>query len=292
VSAVGAPAAKNRYLKPIHFVTALERLIDNTSQPLSGIISSEMGGRASVNGIVQSAVLNLPVVDAPANGRAHPLGVMGGLGLHKRESYLSVQAACGGESKQGRSIELVVFGEVERCGALVREASVQAGGVVAVARNPVAVSWLESHAAGGALARAQALGKKYMSALEGCRDAAKLLAEELGGEVIARGSVSKLEMQTKAGLDIGFMVLDTGHKFTIWNEYITAELGSNYLYSFPDLITSIDALSNMPVNTCQLQQGMELCLIGVHHSNLILGATMSDRHLLEKIEDALNIKLP
>ncbi len=173
VSAVGAPAAKDRYLKPVDFVNALEKLIQNTKEPISGIISSEMGGRASVNGVIQSAVLGVPVVDAPANGRAHPLGVMGGLGLHRHQDYLSVQAACGGDPKKRCRLEMLVWGELESCGHLVREASIRAGGVVAVARNPVSVDYLRQHAAVGALAWAQALGKKYISAIESGDDVAK-----------------------------------------------------------------------------------------------------------------------
>ena len=254
-------------------------------------MSSEMGARASVNGVIQSAVLGVPVVDAPANGRAHPLGVMGGLGLHKQQDYISVQSASGGDPKTGRKIELLVSGDLERCGALVREASIQAGGVVAVARNPVSVSYLDKHAAVGALARAQALGKKYIGALNNGEDAAKLIAAELDGEVIARGQVTELIMKTHGGLDIGSVRLDTGHSFIIWNEYVTAEKDGKRLYSFPDLIASIDANNYLPINTCQLVKGMEICMIGVPSNCLTLSSTMKDKQLLNQIEKKMGIKL-
>lgn len=291
VSAVGAPAATDRYLKPIDFVNALDKLIQNTSIPIVGIISSEMGARASVNGVIQSAVLGLPVVDAPANGRAHPIGVMGGLGLHKNEGYLSLQAAYGGDPKKGRRIELLIRGELEKCGSMVREASIRAGGVVAVARNPVTVEYLKQNAAVGALAYAQALGKKYLTALETGENVAEILAKELGGEVFAEGRITELNMKTKNGLDVGFIKLNSGHSFTIWNEYITAELDGNRLYSFPDLITSIDAQSNLPINTCQLEECMAIKIIGVPKEKLILGETMKDKKLLNNIEKQLGVKL-
>lgn len=291
VSAVGAPAAKQRHLKPIDFVKALEKLMNNFDRPISGVISSEMGARASVNGMIQSAVLGLPVVDAPANGRAHPLGVMGSLGLHVCKEYVSMQTACGGDSEKGRRVELLVHGDLEKCSALVREASVQAGGVVAVARNPVSAEYLKKHAAIGALACAQALGKKYLSALECGKDAAQLIAEELEGEVIGCGRVSELTMRTDCGLDVGHILLDTGHELTIWNEYITVDWSGKRIYSFPDLIVSIDARSNLPVNTCQLEKGMEICVIGVSRRKLILGSTMKDQYLLSKIQNRLGVNL-
>ncbi|MBU0513680.1 MAG: DUF917 family protein [Proteobacteria bacterium] len=291
VSAVGAPAAKQRHLDPLDFVRALELLIENTPDGLDGIISSEMGGRASANGLIQSAVLGLPLVDAPADGRAHPLGMMGGLGLHHRDGYVSVQAACGGDPDQGRRVEMLVRGDLRKCGALVRQASIQAGGVVAVARNPVSVSWLQSHGAVGALARTQAIGRKYLDALEKGRDVAESLAKALGGEVIARASVNRLEIQTAGGLDIGNMRLSTGHHLAIWNEYMTLELSGERFYSFPDLITSIDGTKGLPVNTCQLQQGMEITLIGASCHNLILGAGTQDDVLLTEVEEALGVRL-
>ena len=273
------------------FVCSLENLIKYTSKPISGIITSEMGARASVNGLIQSAILGIPVVDAPANGRAHPLGVMGSLGLHNVDKYISIQSASGGDPHNDRKIELLVKGELENCSQMVRDASIVAGGVVAVARNPVTKSYLEENAAIGALTKAQKLGRKIISALEKGKDTAKLAAQELGGELIVKGKISELILENHDGLDIGRVSLDTGHSFAIWNEYITADKDNKRLYSFPDLITSIESSTNMPINTCQLKQGMEISMIGVPQDRIILSSTMHEKALLKRIEQRLKIKL-
>ena len=49
VSAVGAPAAEERYLKPIHLVRAVELLVENGVE-IDGLIPSEVGAYNGVNG--------------------------------------------------------------------------------------------------------------------------------------------------------------------------------------------------------------------------------------------------
>ncbi|WP_328286002.1 DUF917 family protein [Brevibacillus agri] len=43
VALVGAPAAENQYVKPIHYVRALQLLEKTIGQPIKGIITNETG---------------------------------------------------------------------------------------------------------------------------------------------------------------------------------------------------------------------------------------------------------
>jgi len=63
----------------------------------------------------------------------------------------------------GRAFGTIGSGEIGRCDSLIREASIHAGGLVAVARNPVRASWLARHAAVGAIKFALNLGIAYWS---------------------------------------------------------------------------------------------------------------------------------
>ena len=82
-SAVGAPAATDKYVKPKDYIRTIEILQNNTGLKIGGIITNENGGSATINGWIQASVLDLPLVDAPCNGRAHPTGTMGSMGLNK-----------------------------------------------------------------------------------------------------------------------------------------------------------------------------------------------------------------
>ena len=85
VAAVGAPSAKTGYDEPINYIKAVELLQKVTDTKISGIITNELGGLATVNGWMQASILGIHIVDAPCNGRAHPTGTMD-IGWHNDEN--------------------------------------------------------------------------------------------------------------------------------------------------------------------------------------------------------------
>ena len=105
VSAVGAPSVGSDLLAAEDYIQAVELFRKKTGAEIDGLISSEIGALGVVNGWVQSAALHIPVVDAPCNGRAHPLGLMGSLGLHRQKNLVSRQTAVGGSQEKGTRVE-------------------------------------------------------------------------------------------------------------------------------------------------------------------------------------------
>jgi len=288
VGAVGAPAAKDRYVTPRHFIRAVELLRDRMGVAVGGLITNENGGSATVNGWIQAAALGLPVVDAPCNGRAHPTGLMGSMGLHRRTGYLSIQAAAGGDPQKGRYLEMTVTGGLSQASALVRQSSIQAGGVLAVARNPVTLSYARENGAPGAISEAMRVGSALLKH-EG--DPARMIrsaAEALRGELIAEGVIADVSLQTEGGFDSGRVRLSTGHELTFWNEYMTLEKDGERLGTFPDLIMTFDLGSGMPVISAEIEHGQPVAVIWSHRSNLILGAGMKDPALFVDAERAVN----
>ena len=95
------------------------------------------------------------MVDAAdlCDGRAHPLGTMGALGLAADPLYQTMQAACGGRSEDGTYIEVFSFGAVAATSQASRMAAGIAGGLATVVRNPVPASYLRSHAASAVIRR-------------------------------------------------------------------------------------------------------------------------------------------
>ncbi len=134
-------------------------LEDVTGTKISAVNSNECGGLATVNGRLQAAGLGVPVVDAPCNGRAHPTALMGAIGLHKDVSYISRQAAVGKKSR------LYVEGPMDYASAMVRALSAKEG-LVAVARNPVTVSYLVKNGAYGAITMCIELGTAMAKHIE------------------------------------------------------------------------------------------------------------------------------
>jgi DUF917 family protein len=69
-SAVGAPAAKDQCVRPVDHIKSVDLLVEQFPGKIAGIISNENGGSSGVNGWLQAAVRGLPMIAAPANGRA------------------------------------------------------------------------------------------------------------------------------------------------------------------------------------------------------------------------------
>lgn len=291
VSAVGAPAATEQYVKPVDYVEAVRLLQESAGVHVAGLITSENGGAGTVNGWFQAAILGLPVVDAPCNGRAHPTGLMGAMGLHRKPGFRSVQAAVGGDPAGNRRVRLFIEGTLQVAAAAVRRAAVDAGGLVAVARNPVPASYVREHGAVGAIRQAAQVGRAMREALpRGGAAVAEAAAGALKGMVVAEGKVVRVDLTTQDGFDHGRVVVRTGHEdyhMSFWNEYMTLEYKGERLGTFPDLMATIAADTGLPVSTAELREGMRVLVLHVPARHLRLGAGMRDPELFRAIEHVL-----
>lgn len=290
-SAVGAPSPRERYVRPADFIRAVQVLVERTGIRLGGIIANENGAGATINGWLQAAVLGVPVVDAPCNGRAHPTGVMGAMRLHLVPGYTAHQVAVGGDPSAGRRVEVYAVGALARVAAVIRAASVEAGGMVAVARDPVPLSYVRQHAAPGAIRQAIAVGEAMIAARDrGGEAAAQAAAEHLGGQIIDVGTVESSALDVAGGYDVGRAVVAGSrgrHEVTFWNEYMTLETDGERVATFPDLIATLSAHDGTPVASAEIAQGMRVALLVVPRARLILGAGMRDPALFEDVERAV-----
>jgi DUF917 family protein len=290
VSAVGAPAAADQYLEPMHYVGALQLLMAHLDAPVAGLIANENGGSATLNGWFQSAVTGLPVVDAPCNGRAHPTGLMGAMGLNTVASYTSRQAAVGGNPETGRHVRLYAEGSLATAARLVRQSAVEAGGVVAVARNPVTAAYVRDNAAPGALQQALDVGQAFLGATSP-QGAAEAVCDLLLGGIVCESRVIDLALRTEGGFDVGHVELEGGYQLDFWNEYMTLERHGQRLATFPDLITTLSATEPRPVSSAELQQGQEVLVISVPQRHLRLGGGMRQPELFQVAEGAVGKEL-
>ncbi|HEX9017395.1 MAG TPA: DUF917 family protein [Chloroflexota bacterium] len=295
-SAVGSPAAKTTYALPIHYVRAVEMLMSEGDVDLQGLVSSEIGGIAVTNGWVQAAALGLSVVDAPCNGRAHPISIQGAIGLHKIEDYVSLQAAIGGDPATGRYVEMFIRGKLQTISPLMPLVSAQAGGMVAVARNPVSAGYARGHAATGAIKKTIKVGHAMLEKQGRPIEMVEAACAVLGGEIVGRGRVTEVKLETRGGLDVGLVRVETGRQetleITFWNEYMTLEAvgpsgAPRRLATFPDLTATLDLATGMALSSATIQTGHEIAVVTVPRQKLILGAGMKDPDLLRPVEEAV-----
>lgn len=285
VSAVGAPAAKRKYTKPMDYVKAIN-MLKKDGVEVDGIITCENGGFATLNGWFQSAVLGIPVVDAPCNGRAHPMGVMGSIGLHKVAGYISKQAAVGGNPREGRRLEVYVSGDLDNASRLIRQAAALSGGMVAVARNPINVGYVKKNAAVGGITQAIELGK-IMSQVASKHDMIQEILSYLNGKKISEGTIEQVRLITEAGFDRGSVAVKTDngeYELTLWNEYLCIEREGQRIATFPDLIVTVSLETGLPLATAEIKSGQKVAILYVPKENLKLGSGMKDPEVFKECE--------
>lgn len=277
-SMVGAPAAENKKIYPEDFIRSVHVLQSNMEKRLAGFISNENGAVGTINGWMQSAYYGLPVIDAPTNGRAHPTGVMGAMGLNRLPDYISHQTAVGGDSGIGKHLELYISGTVDNTSAAVRHAAELAGGMVAVCRNPVRTDYVEHNGTPGAIKQAMMVGR-VIEAQEGvpAETAAQAIAAAAGGQVVDFGRIKERQIQTEGGLDIGHLIVESqnySYVLSVWNEYLSLSVSGKLLGTFPDLLTLMDCKTNIPITSADSKIGQKVAILQIPATEFKLGKGM------------------
>jgi DUF917 family protein len=255
--------------------------------PIAGFIASEVGPLAVTYGWRASARTGVPVIDAPCNGRAHPLGLMGSLGLHRLPQHRTLTAVA------GPAACFISRANVIDAAATVRKAVAQQGAGVAVVRNPVPASYLLKHAAVGALSYARRIGHEL---LRHRRDPLPALKRLMGGRILARGFVKINELIEQDGFSLGHVAIRTnaGRQLIvpIVNEYMMVFDAGRPIAAFPDLIALFDETTALPLPSADAQPTRPVVVFTAPRHRLLLAPTMYDPELLAPIERLLQLRFP
>jgi hypothetical protein len=209
---------------------------------------------------------------------------MGSIGLESDESVL--QSGVGGVPETNRRHEVVVQAQLGTAATTIRRTAEAAGGLVAVARNPVTVEYATEHAAVAVYEQAETIGAAVRTASDGVAGA-ETVADVLNGEVVVTGTIASCALETTGGFDVGTVTVDD-YELTFWNEYMTLERHGTRLATFPDLVTTLDADSARPVSTAEIEEGQEVSVVMAPGESLALGAGMTDPSLFEPVETAVD----
>lgn len=286
-----ASVGRKTHLNPGHHMRVVELLREHLSGELTGLIPEGMGGRAVVDGWYPSAVLGFPVVDLPGDGRGHPLTLQGTLGLTQVEGFISWQACAGGDSSRGEYVEMYVSASLPVADKLIRRAAAQAGGTIAVARNPVDLNRVIDGGIPGGIRLAQELGRDYRRQLGISLElAAHWLTEQPGARYWGEVEVGDYRESYTRGMSIG-MIECPPYRMMAVGTFLTMEREGEFLARYPDLIIALDALNGMPLTINELTKGRKILLLTIPSHGLKLGAGATDPGLMESLESLTGISM-
>lgn len=273
---------------------ALRRLAEVEKRSIGAVVPSEVGPQAVTYGWQESAVAGVPIADAPCNGRAHPLGLMGSLGLHRRPSYITSTVGIGGSAHT--RVELILRTSATKASKMVRHNAATSGVSLAVARNPLPASYVRRHAAVGGLKYAADVGKIVLNEINrGLPRLLERLSQWLGGRILSEGCVNSAELREREGFSVGHILISNQDgsdcRVAVCNEYLAFQKRGVVMAAFPDLITLFDVDSALPLASPEVKPGKRVAVFAVPRARLKLGSPMKDLALLRPIERLLNIRL-
>jgi DUF917 family protein len=188
---------------------------------------------------------------------------------------------------------------------ILRAVSLQSGGFIAAARNPVPASYVKQHAAVGAISYALRLGEAMLAAQpRGAEAVIEAAVRETKGRILGRGPVRDAQVDTRDSFDFarfrvespdGTLLLHT------MNEYMAVDRepaapdsqadGPVRLATFPDLICTLSLETGLPVSVAQMREGTEVAVLVNSKVDLPVGTGAREPDAYPEVEAALGIDL-
>ncbi|MDH7809617.1 MULTISPECIES: DUF917 family protein [unclassified Rhizobium] len=289
-TSVGAPGFAKPELVLRDHVDAARSLIERLGKKPDGVICGHVPG---FNGWLVAAALDIPYIDAAANGRGHPTVQMGGMGLASKSDAFLYQVAQAGYTETGSKISVIAQGNLVKTSQVMRHAAIISGGLVASARGPYETSFVAANAALGAISFQVDLGKAMLEAAPGSARI-RAAADFMKGDVLVTGTVLENSVVYRNGFDVGRLVISDGAReivLGIYNEFMTADRDGQRVATFPDMIGSLDPVTGDPIAIAQLPEGAEVSIVVANRSGFPLGKGALDPSVFAEVEEALGVDL-
>jgi hypothetical protein len=230
----------------------------------AALMAAEIGGVNSLIPLALGSMLDLPVVDGDAMGRAYPevqLVTLTLFGINASPFALA--------DERGNHVVLNTVDNfwAERIG---RAIVIEFGAICAGADFPITVAQAKEAAVIGTLSYAQRIGRAIGEAQEHKRAPLSAIIESTGGSTLFRGKISDVERRVERGWTLGSVRLDgidedVGAQMIIHfqNENLVALKDGVVRASVPDLITILDVESGDAITTEHLKYGYRVVVLGI-----------------------------
>ena len=110
---------------------------------------------------------------------------------------------------------------------------------------------------------AATLGRAMLDAAPG-QARVEAAAATLGGALLVIGRVESDDVRYEGGFDLGTVVVagDGGRvNLHVYNEYMAADRGGERLWTFPDMLGSLDPRSGDPIAIDEMPPGREVAVV-------------------------------
>ncbi|WP_337269543.1 DUF917 domain-containing protein [Oryzifoliimicrobium ureilyticus] len=266
VSKMGAPlVGQERLSDPVHLARAVEVMEDYLGKPFRAVMSVEIGGSNALSSFLAAAMLDRPVVNADAMGRAYPEAQMTSFAIGNLPMFpLSLVDIRDNEVIVTRAAS---WKWMER---ISRKVCTEVGSTAATCKAPRTGREVKDWGIHYTVTKATDLGRLVIEARARHDDPVKAILDHEGGQQLFRGKVIDVARETTGGFLRGKTVIegidgDRGSRMELafQNEWAVAFRDGEPVAMTPDLICLLDTVSGGAIGTESVRYGQRVTVIAL-----------------------------
>ena len=273
VSNMGAPLVmQERLLDPALLAQAVRMMETYTGRRFRAVMSVEIGGSNGLAAFLAGALLDLPVVDADAMGRAFPEAQMTSFAICDLPMYPLTLA-------DARDNAVIVqraasWKWMER---LSRKVCTEVGSIAATCKAPRTGREVKTCGILHTVTKAIRLGETVQAARRAHADPVAAVVQAERGRRLFRGKIQDVSRRTTEGFLRGRAVIDgldddKDRTFSLdfQNEFAVGRLDGDPCVTTPDLICVMDTVSGDAIGTETLRYGQRVTVVALPAPPILL----------------------
>ena len=273
VGQMGAPVVIQEKMTDGHVMAETIRMMEAyIGRTFKAIMLWEVGGNNCFQPFLAGAILDLPVVDADAMGRAFPQADMTSFAIRDLPAYPWTMV----DIRRNR----LIFAEAEDWSwmeRMTRKACTVFGSVAATCKAPRSGREVKEASILHTVTKALGIGATVREARGRHLDPIAAVTGREGGKILFRGKVQDVMRRTTEGYLRGWLRIEglDEHRERVFrlafqNEFVVGWIGDEVAVTVPDLICVMDSASGEAIGTETVRYGQRVTVIALPAPPLLL----------------------
>jgi uncharacterized protein len=273
VSFMGAPlVGQERFKDPRAIARAVRMMEEHIGRRFHAVMAVEIGGGNGLTPLLAAALLDIPVVDADAMGRAFPEAQMTSFAIRDLPCFPLTLA-----DVRDNGVVVARAASWKWMERLSRKACTEVGSTAATCKAPRTGKEVKEAGILYTTTQAIRLGAAVQAARRAHRDPVEAILEAEGGRPLFRGKVRDVARRTTEGFLRGTASLEgldgfAGQRFDLafQNEWAIGWHDGVPRVTTPDLICVIDSVAGEAIGTETLRYGQRVSVVALPAPEILL----------------------
>ncbi|HEV8673386.1 MAG TPA: DUF917 domain-containing protein [Methylomirabilota bacterium] len=273
VSYMGAPLVTQERLKDPQAIARAVRMMEAyLGRRFRAVMAVEIGGSNGLAPFMAAALLDIPVVDADAMGRAFPEAQMTSFAIHDLQMFPLTLA-----DVRDNAVIVSRAASWKWMERLSRKVTTEVGSTAATCKAPRTGREVKACGILYTVTKAIRLGETVQAARRAHRDPIEAVRAAVGGVFLFRGKVQDVNRRTTEGFLRGTAALDgldeykgQGFALAFQNEFAVGWLDGEPRVMTPDLICVMDTVSGEAIGTETLRYGQRVTVLALPAPPILL----------------------